>query len=643
MAPRLLLHAKNPLSPRPVEPGKMKRQGEAYVLSTGQVFTKSQITADYIYNLKKKNTYFKGVLLKQKALIFRKKVSIEVVDKNGERDDRVTKKVQKRFLSKGYNIWNAMRQAFDDTFSYGISVWNPVTEWRQTPDGLEYTPVELRHLPCRTFAGNVYQAPTAQSYNKVYQNSYRSEMFNGILFNIETMEMEYWQTFDMEIKQLTNVFSIKDPASEDFAGEPMALPIIPIVQMLKYVWKSQMQTVNRIGAPLAFIKIAAPKDADGTNGQLSDIEYASALLKNWGKDTIFLLRDNMTFEAPSITEGTVNSSIIEDLNRLIVDYFSPASSISNNGTLISGSSDPELDLLNAYINGIHDWLEAAFQPLVQEWLDVNRYDGYTAVIEIPEPEADQTTTNIQKALAGHSIQALDTNEKRLLLGEEELDTEGLQKLKEEYSQPAAPQGNPFSQFSYQPGELKQIQGGGLTATANTFLADGLAGSIERLDLTNYGTDKSGNRGHEGIPGHRGGSAKGRGKKVRIKDPAKVKQGAANTNRITPAQHAIAMKSEHTLTKAISGKKQPDMSAFDVIKGKYAIEVKTLIVANNDKITMAKPKRLRKIKYAKDNGLKPYTVVFDQRDGRIFVKQGVGSFRTSAMQEVKMKDLVRMFK
>lgn len=467
------------LSPLPFDKRYMKVQGESFVLSSGQVFRKSQITPEYIYQLKKKNSYFKGTLIKQKNLIFRKQVVIEAIDAKGKRDDRVTAKLKKRFLSSRYNLWNAMRQAFDDTFSYGISIFNPCAEWQQIEGALEYYPTELRHLPTRTFeSGGMIAGSTKQQIGT--KNVYTSDMFGGIQFNIDTKQVEYYQTFENETKQLTNIIAIKDPSSEEFGGEPLSYPIIPIIEMLKYAWKGEMQTVNRIGAPVIMIKVTNPREADPTNGAISDEEYASTIIKNWGKDTAFVLRDNMELINMPITEGTVTQSVIDTLTSMIIDYFSPASSISGGGALFGGSNAPELDLVNAYINGIHDWLEAAFQPLVQEWLDINRYDGYTAVVTIPEPEADMTTANIQKALAGHNTQALTTNEKRVLLDEEELDEAGLKQLKEEYAVPAAEPGG----FSYKPGELKALQNKGVTqASANSFRAERPIWIDGRLDST----------------------------------------------------------------------------------------------------------------------------------------------------------------
>ena len=182
----------------------------------------------------------------------------------------------------------------------------------------------------------------------------------------------------------------------------------------------------------------------------------------------------MKIEFPAITEGNVNNQILELLQQTIIDYFSPMSYIAkNNVNTLGGSSTAEYDVLNAYINGIHDWLEGAFQPLVQEWLDINRYDGYTAVVTIPEPEADTTSSNIQKALAGDSTESLLPNEIRALLDEEELDEAGLKKLAEYYAgrKQAAPAGIPG--FSYQPGELKALQQKGvITPHANTFRGAG---------------------------------------------------------------------------------------------------------------------------------------------------------------------------
>ena len=78
--------------------------------------------------------------------------------------------------------------------------------------------------------------------------------------------------------------------------------------------------------------------------------------------------------------------------------------------------------------------------------------------------------------------------------------------------------------------------------------------------------------------------------------------------------------------------------------KHAIEIKTIVRAKNDKITMHKPSLARKRAELERFGGKTqqHTVVFDERTGKIYYRNELGSFRLSSMQEVTEDELVRIF-
>jgi hypothetical protein len=80
------------------------------------------------------------------------------------------------------------------------------------------------------------------------------------------------------------------------------------------------------------------------------------------------------------------------------------------------------------------------------------------------------------------------------------------------------------------------------------------------------------------------------------------------------------------------------------KPRHVIEVKTIVRAKNDKITMHGPSKARKEAELKKFGKKTFehTVVFDERTGKIYYRQDLGSFRLGAMQEVTESDLQRVF-
>lgn len=78
--------------------------------------------------------------------------------------------------------------------------------------------------------------------------------------------------------------------------------------------------------------------------------------------------------------------------------------------------------------------------------------------------------------------------------------------------------------------------------------------------------------------------------------------------------------------------------FDVLTrdGKHAIEVKTMVIAKNDRIIMKRDAIERKYKYANDNNMRVHTVVVDMRGGKlngVYHKEGVGAFSLSTMNKL----------
>ncbi len=95
-----------------------------------------------------------------------------------------------------------------------------------------------------------------------------------------------------------------------------------------------------------------------------------------------------------------------------------------------------------------------------------------------------------------------------------------------------------------------------------------------------------------------------------------------------------------LSGAVDGKDTGDNEAFDVLVGRHAVEVKTVIDNDNDKITVHPDSRRRKEKYASENGLEMHTVAVDVRGGRrmYYHKPGVGAFRLGGMEKVSLDRL-----
>ena len=392
--------------------GATKEEGVVWLSSSGGYYTEPEITADKLHDLRH-NIYGKGLARKQKNLIFTEKFSIEVIDKKGDIDEDLQKTLTK--LSDSVQLWTKMQMAFADVFWDGIGIFNPV--WGN--ENNEYTLQNLRHLPARSFDTQPSIA------DRIW-----SQVLQGIILNAKG-EIEYWQTNDdaTEPVLIKNVFTVKEPDSTELAGEPIILPLVPILEMLKFTWNAQMQRVNRTGAPIILMRITNPEKASIKNGNMGDVEYGNLFLKHWGKDNAYNLRGNMETVDPHITDTTTAIDTIDALNNILIDYLSPASFISTKtGQLIGGTDRPQEEILQHYIRGVHNWLEDAFALLLNQYLEYNHYEGYTVRLHIPEPTADRSELKLKQAVEGFKAKSLLINELRERFDAEKLDEEGIEEL-----------------------------------------------------------------------------------------------------------------------------------------------------------------------------------------------------------------------
>ncbi len=156
-----------------------------------------------------------------------------------------------------------------------------------------------------------------------------------------------------------------------------------------------------------------------------------------------------------------------------------------------------------------------------------------------------------------------------------------------------------------------------------------------------GSSDSGFFGHAGRPGEVGGSAPAGPVTGMTAKALRAKKAYVCATRDLQRQ---AEANEPVVAQVLNGKQQGDNSPFDVVAGKNGIEVKTLSLAKNSKITMRKFSIQRKLDDAMKRGLIPHTVVFDTRTGTIYYKKGVGSFRISNMTKLSsINDLPRYIK
>ena len=397
-----------------------KEEGTIYISSTGGYYEAPEIDADKLHDFQS-NIYVRGLLAKHKNLIFSDKFTLEIKDAKGETDEDLQKTMTQMCEQKNVRLWPKMQAGYiDGVFMYGIGMYNDVWGY----EGNEYKLLKLRYLPAYTFRNASFSGTT-----KIY-----SQILQGITLNEAKNEIEFWQTDENGIaQQLKNVFYIKDPASQGLAGESIIVPLVPIIEMLKYTWDMQMKQVHRTGAKILFIRVTNPQAASNKNGGVGDKEYANELLQKWSSDMAYQLRENMELIDPGIKDDSNNLEIIDALHKMIIDYVTPTSFIAREGATIGGSEKQREEMMLRYIKGIHSWLEDQFEMLLNRYLEYNEYKDYTVSIHIPSPSIDRSEIHLKQVDMGIKGKALFPNEIRKRLEADTLDEEDLKKLEDYYS------------------------------------------------------------------------------------------------------------------------------------------------------------------------------------------------------------------
>ncbi len=392
-------------------------EGEVYVTSYGVYYSKPKIDSQKISDVLK-NNYLADVLEKTRNLLFTNYYDIEIDDPDGNPDDDLSKQAMEMMEAEDVDLYVKMQMAWSDVREWGISPFNPV--WEQ--DGSTFILKKLRRLPPESFAR---LPPTMTNYISI------AEILQGIIM-VEDGSIQYWQTPDLTTSEsylIKNIFPVTDPVSSELGGTSKIIPLIPLISMLDFCWQAQIQKVNRIGAPVIFIRVKDPvktKDRD-------DIKYANTILKSWGKNTSFQLRENMEIVNMSADDSDVALSTIESLKLRIKDYFNPSAMMTKEGSTIGGNAASELELFKVWIKGEHAWLESQFEKLLDLWLDLNGYDGYTAYLTITEEDSGVSDLEVRQAETGFKTRCLSPNEIREKLGVLELSDEEIIKMGEEWA------------------------------------------------------------------------------------------------------------------------------------------------------------------------------------------------------------------
>jgi hypothetical protein len=373
-------------------------EGDAYVWTGGFYYVKPTINADTILDVLK-NKYVYDSINKLRSMIFVDKYKIEVLDPDREIDDELSTRLMS--MAEKIRLWPKMQMAWVDEFGWGLSPWNPVWDWV----GNEYVLTDLRRLPPESFKDS---APGGTLYT--------DEILKGICLDKER-NVHYWQTSGIagvKPTEITNIFPVRDPTSPGMAGQSKIIPLIPIVSMLNFTWKAQMQKVNRVGSPNIFIKVTNP--IGNPSDPNSDVSYAQKILNNWGKDSAYQLRENMTVENINPQDNQSALQTVQQLAKEIKDYFSPSSLFKKEGDTLGGNAGAEKDLTDLYISGQHSWVEDAFEPLFDPYFEANGFEGYELQIHIGRTAATLGAAERAMAEIGFATRTLSPNEIREKLG-----------------------------------------------------------------------------------------------------------------------------------------------------------------------------------------------------------------------------------
>jgi len=402
---------------KPAQKAGTKSQGITWVSSTGVYYTDPEIDVKKIKD-SRLNIYGDDVTQKLLALVFMERPMIEVFGPDGEPDQDLSRRVTTMCAQPSVRMYSRMRQAFDDLCWWGPNILNDVWDWVPGDNGLEYWLVKLKRLPPESFA----EPPDDQQY--IY-----SHILQGITLD-ESGKTQYWHTdpavnsgmpFLLDPDGIT---MITDPATGELAGRPMFLPLIPLIGMLGFSWNAQMQKVNKVASKPIFIKITAASS--------EDVIFAQKILNNWNKDQQFQIPEN--FEIIELTVGESDSAMetIDHLWQLVLSTITPTSMLGKDGSLISGSSEAQLELLLSFIRGKQEILCEGYGQLLQKYLDANMFTGYTVSVYIPSPSIGKSTLWLEQAKAGREAGMITVNEFRDRLELTELDEDGKTELMAEW-------------------------------------------------------------------------------------------------------------------------------------------------------------------------------------------------------------------
>ncbi len=420
------MNQNTPQTPNPVIAGMTSQTGYTFVSSAVEPYHVSKIDAESIYELTN-NLYVVGPVTQTTNLVIAGTPTIEVYDENGDPVEELSRELNAMFSRPGCSLSAISRSAMHDLMNWGISVYNWV--WQRDKSG---------RLACsalnRIHPFNLSARPTGGATGKSY-----GRILQGIVYDRTDRTVHYYHRQDsgspFEIPE-RDLLVIRDSACDHPDGDSVIYPIAPIIEFINYSWNALGQQMYRTGAPIIFIKISNPRPERIVNGEKipSDVDYAREFMENWGKDTVFPLRDNFELINIDVKEGTLAVRAIDFAQNTIRDYLNPNGMLGKDGALISGNSDASLRLLNNSIQGWIALLETSLAAIPNYYLKHNGYPAtYYADVRIPHSVVEDQSMKLQQAQLGANTHTLTVNEVRELLGREGLGDDELANIVQEWN------------------------------------------------------------------------------------------------------------------------------------------------------------------------------------------------------------------
>jgi hypothetical protein len=367
------------------------------------------------------NPYYVTVKERVSGNLFTEYPEYTVWNPQGEKDDKISETCMRMCdnlfdpdTGMKTNLFLHCQSAWSDIFDYGASLYEPI--WVDMPiNGVNWKGLYgLKHLPTDTFRliPEGYDATPAQ-------------IVKGVVIGKDGKIHYYQYQDDNKFYEIKNILHVKSPQSRDLAGDALSWPVIPVIEMLNFCLDIRRQKGKRVGAPSLFVEMLS--DDEDT------LAVATDIITNWDSGTQFAHDSNIRVYNLGIGDNGTIEDAIKSLESLLDSLYNPASMIQKEGSRIGGSDQGAERLIYAQANKFMGWIDLAFSTLLQRWLDINGFEGYTAGISFPKLEVDKTQLDVEIAKTGKETQSLTKDEIRVLLKHEPADDETKAILAEEYA------------------------------------------------------------------------------------------------------------------------------------------------------------------------------------------------------------------